>query len=636
MVKIEDWNEALANRFLDGRYKNQPLYYHVNEAIIREIGEKIGINKDESLKEFEKTLSSHSYGNKNNYLDNWTEFKSRRDWTKSWINWDKGEGAPAQHPPTLAFLAADVLAASRLHDPEFNRRGSFYTQLAQIVGYGSEQTQAFGNYETVIRLLWCEDLNKWLTAHKGNFGLPTASPGIGVRVNNGYSISQIILTGADQSFFKEYLHTSKFDKDFIAENLDIKIGEELLERFTNWSLQNRKPLSKSFLKHKQDRREAVCEVLRQIASHWNGEVKNKKEIKISALPLSWNRRPRVNQPSWELIVEDSNTYYGERDGKELEAVAKNGYIQIGLEHPSQKVYIENEAHGYYYTPPSKALLAWDEDTYRFRERKNTENIEEITVLLSPNEVYLQSELKASFTPKWESEGWQLYDSISIEKLPSKVKLSLGVTEQQIAYFPTLTGGLKLHNKKQVYLSGNGPDLFIPSSPVEIKILINGNYYKTVAAGEEQLLPLRNALLEEGEYQIQAGLRKFTLNILNYKQKFNTKEKISLTQKPFKKFLPLKHYNSNHIWLVSHEGTWVDCGERVQDTWLAHKGLYSQYTDGSSIISTHVPFKEKPLCLIFEGSRRIDVYYFADLEDLDLRINIDLRNKNINYTRVEQR
>jgi hypothetical protein len=182
------WNGAIFSHFFNESVSGRLVYIDVDDEEITKISpDEIAIKApvEDFIKSTVSTLVSH----RRHLLD--LHINRLNEWKKG------GSLAP---PPFIAILTLFCMTAQRMHRDNHFGVNNYYDRLSQtILGlrYTNEQKQDLWAGFQNAYIFW-DELEIWLQAQGGRYGLPSAQPMYGFS-HVGYPISQALLRAPDRT-----------------------------------------------------------------------------------------------------------------------------------------------------------------------------------------------------------------------------------------------------------------------------------------------------------------------------------------------------------------------------------------------------------------------------------------------------
>lgn len=205
-VLFEDFNTAINDLVFDGRYRLAPVYLDLENDLICEICDRIGITAGK----FEELLGGAVSGS-----ISWRTDDPLVRHTAAFNKWvSTGRGTP---PPFTAILCALSAAAGRMRQDDSFTAQNYYERLFELLHIDNDdKKQRMRGTGKSIRRFW-EALNRWLAENDFEYGRPTAR-----KVNSwpyvSYALSQALIREADvQRFHHMFQHFSMSPNDRLSE-----------------------------------------------------------------------------------------------------------------------------------------------------------------------------------------------------------------------------------------------------------------------------------------------------------------------------------------------------------------------------------------------------------------------------------
>lgn len=202
------WNYAIATNFFTAKSANLPVFLHVNDETIEELGSKIGLRPDEAVTSFVRVVRGCS-------------FRPHQDTFEWFSNISYRWELRYEYPPYIGLLGMLVLAASHMSSADDFSSANYYAHLTNLMGREINQREI-----GLLDKYW-EDLNKWLESKQGHLGLSTARrhPHF---THIGYPLSQILLRKADLDCLPDFFVWADLSPDTIPSK------QTIFEKFWEW------------------------------------------------------------------------------------------------------------------------------------------------------------------------------------------------------------------------------------------------------------------------------------------------------------------------------------------------------------------------------------------------------------------
>jgi len=231
------WNVALCEYVTSGVPRGRPVFLHVDTAVLEAVGRTLP----------QPTAAGEAEGD---FLRAVRAFVCPVDRVEA----VRIRRIDPEHqvPLCLAFLAAMVLAATRMRDDDEAPEGNYFLRLGEVLGMPGEGRprgmETGPEADVPLWGLW----NRWLQRHGW---LPTASAGEGAQVYVHYPISQALLREADTArlarIFQDRSWRQDLDPSALASTLErdgVRLSAHLRE----------------LLRRDGESREAVCEAIHEL------------------------------------------------------------------------------------------------------------------------------------------------------------------------------------------------------------------------------------------------------------------------------------------------------------------------------------------------------------------------------------
>ncbi|MGI1811749.1 hypothetical protein [Priestia sp. TGN 0903] len=262
------WNNTLCEYFFSEDNRNRTMYLHVNDDLIIELGEKLRLKKENSLKSFCESVISYS-GNDINRIFEIAYIYGRRWFSQGMIGF----------PPFLSVLAVTVLAASKMNtDLEEGIHGNnYYRRLRDLIQLeGSGKPRGFEKCNE----LW-EMLVKWQKKFKGKYGYFNIFK-FGTEYI-GYARSQCLIRDNERELLYDFFYWAGLKP---MDSITAKHLEEQLEMYL-YNKSNR--LSRFFFSNELKVKESLINLLLFELEKWDGTV---EPLHNKTLGGSWEHRVR--------------------------------------------------------------------------------------------------------------------------------------------------------------------------------------------------------------------------------------------------------------------------------------------------------------------------------------------------------
>lgn len=206
MASYDEWNQALLSYFTKGIQRGSSVFLSVDDDVLDQIGRAFQVSGEEAIRDFCQAAQMRVVVGERLHLG---EIRGR------YANGD---------PKGLAFLAAMVLAASRMADSEEASQLNYFRRLREVLNLPTEDGRPRG-METGAEAdepLWRE----WALWLQENGFLPSARRGEGAKTYINYPISQSLLRGADKDRLRRLFQEKHWPQDMDVEMLSSRIRRE--------------------------------------------------------------------------------------------------------------------------------------------------------------------------------------------------------------------------------------------------------------------------------------------------------------------------------------------------------------------------------------------------------------------------
>lgn len=483
------WNAALAGWFYGPHLAGRPAYLSVDEAVLQSISaahdwplaDPIGSLR-QSLLPYLKRVLPFSY---------WIDVSS--NWAKS---------AKLEPPPFIHLLALTVLATTERPDGSERRvaRGlpGYYPPLFEVLGIEDTKGRR-EDYRWKVPELW-KLVGSWLDSHEGQIGLPTAREGNHATAYIEYSLSQAIVRSADRGIFIDF-----FDQVGYAPRDDVG-SDLLLARFEVWAAKLVPSVRVRRALGDVSRREILGEILRHDLRAWTGETRDENYHEVFRV------KPRLNSQKRTLTATIScpTPFAGLTVGGVK--LAASGHERVHLNH---KIVLEHSTRRERIELGDKrfelrhALIhAFEEDDllggYTAVSRMTRGRTAWLVVSQRCTKVTAFLESEGFRSEEWTNiPGWFIFRNVRLgHEQVSVAPSDLGAFLPASGLRAELQGGLALGYGR--YLVDGPPDLVVPASPLELKLLVNGALRETIEKDIDRRIPLSRYLDHQGKYVLDVG------------------------------------------------------------------------------------------------------------------------------------
>lgn len=204
MDDYDRWNQAIISYFLEGAQRGASIFLSVDDNVIPQIGYQLRIEKTASLPAFCRAVHDRI-------------FEGDR------IELERIVGLNASKEPNgVAFLAALVLAASRMEEQDFISHSNYFTRLREVIELPVEEGRPRGMKAGAEEPLWIE-WARWL--QEQGF-LPSAYAGEGPMRFTSYPISQTLLRRTDKNRLSKLFTAKHWPSDWDIDTLLTHIRHE--------------------------------------------------------------------------------------------------------------------------------------------------------------------------------------------------------------------------------------------------------------------------------------------------------------------------------------------------------------------------------------------------------------------------
>lgn len=201
-TQYDRWNQAIFERFFGEYYAGRLAYVDIDDEEVSKIApDEAGDGS--AIHSFIGSIVRTLDFRRDRTLDQ--HFARLSQWK---------QGGAHTPPPFIGVLALFCLAAQRMHSDQQFGTNNYYDRLAAIVlgaGYSQQQKKALmAGFQRAYKL-W-EELEVWLRANGGQYGLPSARPMYGLS-HVGYPISQALLRSHDRQKLPEFFWGASLDPE---------------------------------------------------------------------------------------------------------------------------------------------------------------------------------------------------------------------------------------------------------------------------------------------------------------------------------------------------------------------------------------------------------------------------------------
>ncbi len=247
------WNKALSEHFFSGNYEDRPVYLDINDQLLADLGEEIGLDNDQVVASFISAISGT--------LAEGLHFDSHYYVAAEWRQRKEEEA-----PPFIALLAFfSYVAEKMVRDPNFAAH-NYYGRLQKELGIDDTfHADLKKSYQEVTERFW-PWLNEWLISWDGQLGLPTARA-LDNRRYVSVAISQALVREQDRNILKRV-----FAEHGLSPGQ--RLGKiEMLSLLLHWSslAHNFNSLSK-LIQRGGDIRDKVAEIACSELESWDGRL----------------------------------------------------------------------------------------------------------------------------------------------------------------------------------------------------------------------------------------------------------------------------------------------------------------------------------------------------------------------------
>lgn len=184
------WNDAIANHYLGGEWRNRPLYLDLDKGKLQSIAAQVDEQISDPQAAFSQAVGRTLMAANSGYETFYIHTRSLDQWMRS------GQSGP---PPFLGLLAFFALVASSMASDEQFSQANYYARLAQALGVAGNRRrkrEIQRGFADQSHIFW-DALNKLLTDEDGRLGWPTAFA-FDRRVHVSIPISQALVREEDR------------------------------------------------------------------------------------------------------------------------------------------------------------------------------------------------------------------------------------------------------------------------------------------------------------------------------------------------------------------------------------------------------------------------------------------------------
>ncbi|KAB7754241.1 hypothetical protein [Mycolicibacterium mucogenicum] len=480
----DDWQQALAQSFLEPGLIDEPVIFFVDDFELTAIGGEDARTRLTGVVSaaLQETNSPYS-----------AMLLRARGWSPS-------EKHP---PPTLPLLATTVLAATDMEASQGISSQDYYTRLTQVldpVGDAAVWRHRLERDFPSVAAAW-RDLHQWIVTSAGRVSTIVENP---YPAHIGYPLSQALIRRADQNALTHF-----WDRAGLEPGENQPTGSELLRDLKEWMTPYR-GFSQSFQRTVAGVTGKVAELfealLRQAARGWDGRVRNRSGRIVPRCRLSAWEKARVCELEWLLGPPDDPEQL--RPSPFQQAQLIDGFWDEDGDgaplHPAAAVII----------------LRFDPVLQRWVEVPNFRLQQEHALVWNTHiwGVTAQEFVTSSYngsagmirsvagSPKLRAVfGIFFTDQNVLESALSKAALKGFVFDFQQRPRLALVDGLKISNAlgRRVYVRGGPPDIMLPAGAAGevVDVVLNGDV--TTFARSGLSFALKPLGLECGDYDVSA-------------------------------------------------------------------------------------------------------------------------------------
>jgi hypothetical protein len=210
MASYDEWNRAIISYFVGSSPLGSTIYLSIDDDAIVDIGRLLDLTESTALDDFLRTVRAKTVG-------------SNRVYPRA----VKGMNSDTNQPNCGAFLAAMVLAASRMADDEEDEytQANYFRRFREVLGLPSEAGRPPGltSGSEDDEPLW----RTWMRWLQETGYLPSSTPGEGARTFINYPISQTLLRKADKDRLRRLFSDKHFSPDLDLDTLMVLVRREM-------------------------------------------------------------------------------------------------------------------------------------------------------------------------------------------------------------------------------------------------------------------------------------------------------------------------------------------------------------------------------------------------------------------------
>ena len=205
MLDYDACNAALNFAFFARkRYSGRQLFLQLSDKVAAEVAHTLGVNTKKVELEICRSVGERLAHKSAPY----------KKFSEKWRLWERGIGS--DFPPITALLFALAHAATLMgNDGDFGS-SNYYDRLGRALGYPAQELRLKGKDTEPF---WI-GFNKWLSAHNGEYGKPTAHPFNSWKYVN-YAQSQAIIRAGELSNFHEVFKAFNLSPQKIKDPLEL-------------------------------------------------------------------------------------------------------------------------------------------------------------------------------------------------------------------------------------------------------------------------------------------------------------------------------------------------------------------------------------------------------------------------------
>lgn len=252
-ITYNQWNNILCKHFFGSHNTNKIIYLYTNENLIEQLGQKIGLSKQDAMNSFCQSVRLYGRSEPDRL------FERAFIWGRKWYN----QGMVG-YPPFIGVLCLTVLAATKM---ESNRSkgiggGNYYFRLRNLLDVKGEGIPPFFKK---TKELW-GFLVSWQKVKKGKYGYTNVFS-FGSKYT-GYPRSQCLIREKEREELYEFFHWAGYRPNL---KIDNKTITEQLELFLTPKISR---LSRMFFQDKKGIREAIVNITLFEYENWDGTNNN--------------------------------------------------------------------------------------------------------------------------------------------------------------------------------------------------------------------------------------------------------------------------------------------------------------------------------------------------------------------------